>query len=202
MKGILFKPAIWEAKKRVLQERGMAVTRQLGHLQKVNAIPDMWKWIGRDQEGRFSFRFEPSGDVFNYFPPYRPGEVVYVKEAWCLLAGDNERGDPIFYKANPDEENEMEYLRNHGENVQWHSPLFMPAWAARDFLKVDVRPERLWDITEEDALMEGVASQDIIPIRTARQSYQVLWDSTYPKTKWETNPWCWRLELRETAKSG
>jgi hypothetical protein len=72
--------------------------------------------------------------------------------------------------------------------ANWTSPLFMPRIASRITLEItDIRVERVQDITEEDAIAEGVESFNIVA------SYSYLWDSLNAKRgyPWESNPWVW-----------
>jgi hypothetical protein len=76
----------------------------------------------------------------------------------------------------------------------------MPKEAARIFLKVtDVRVERLQDITEEDAIAEGMSKTlvDGVVFISAKGNFHVLWDSLNIKRGygWEANPWVWVIEF-------
>jgi hypothetical protein len=83
----------------------------------------------------------------------------------------------------------------------------MPRWASRITLEVvDTRPERLWDITEEDARREGVVwvekrepGQDKFE-PCARESFEMLWNSVSPKHPWASNPWVWRIEFKRVEE--
>lgn len=86
--------------------------------------------------------------------PYHPGDILYVRETWDSMAGsifgDLSADTVYFYKADGD-------FRPVGWRGNWHPSIHMPKEAARIWLKVtDVRVERLRDITEEQALAEGV----------------------------------------------
>lgn len=82
----------------------------------------------------------------------------------------------------------------------------MPKEAARIFLKVTgVRVERLQDMTEEDALKEGVEAgalfidDETLEIPAVRR-FQKLWNSTIKKSDmdkygWNENPWVWVIEF-------
>lgn len=70
----------------------------------------------------------------------------------------------------------------------------MPRWASRLTLLIDdVRVERLQDISEADALAEGVKTGPAFgvpgPTWTARDAYQVLWERINGPGSWEANPW-------------
>lgn len=95
---------------------------------------------------------------------------------------------------------------------RWRPSIHMPKEAARIFLKVtDVRVERLQDITEEQALKEGVlARHDTACSGTsARIAFAQLWDSIlppnknkfkYPENQWLINPWVWVIEFERIEK--
>lgn len=179
-------------------------TRRLDSLKKINEAPNLWKWIGHDQQGRFSFRFEPSGDVYNYFPRYKVGEVVYIKEAWAYGAKDQEPSG-LIYKLDgthlPTALERGSYGCDYGWG-RWVSPLFMPAKYARDFIQItDVRAERLQEITEGDALAEGVTRPPNYSLTPHYiEWYKWLWDSINKKCTCDKNPFVWRIEfqLKET----
>lgn len=88
---------------------------------------------------------------------------------------------------------------------RWHSARYMPRWCSRLFLTVtDVRVQQLQDITEADALAEGIVEYeptDEDPAEysfveggdiwsSARGAYAALWSTLHrdPETRWEDNP--------------
>lgn len=86
------------------------------------------------------------------------------------------------------------------ENVKWKSSTQMPRWASRiDLETINVRVERVQDISEEDAKAEGVK-----PIQRSRELYpnddyifpfKELWNSTNkPEHSWMANPFVWVLD--------
>ena len=90
------------------------------------------------------------------------------------------------------------------------SPLHMPKWAARLWLEItEVRVERLQDISEEDAIAEGVregsgqfAGVFICPPAmsgtTARDCYMRLWESINGPGSWDANPFVWAITFKKT----
>lgn len=81
--------------------------------------------------------------------PYHPGDILYVRETWAKV-GDKAYG----YKAD-----------DIWSVPRWRPSIHMPREAARIFLRVtDVRVERLQDITDEQALAEGVPEDDDYPL--------------------------------------
>jgi hypothetical protein len=86
------------------------------------------------------------------------------------------------------------------DGLKWRPSIFMPKEAARLFLQVaNVRVERLQDITEEDALKEGVKAYgpNNCSGTSARIAFAELWDSLNEKRGygWNTNCWVWVIEF-------
>ncbi len=88
----------------------------------------------------------------------------------------------------------------------------MPRWASRILLEItEVRVERLNEISETDALAEGIEkvirpqpNGDVwhtfvtsgVPTNlhyyaTARQAFRQLWQKINGPNSWEVNPWVW-----------
>jgi hypothetical protein len=95
---------------------------------------------------------------------------------------------------------------------QWRPSIFMPRWASRIALEiVQVRVERLQDISEQDAIAEGAMYHDGGGIghsgwrhdfkdvfSSAKASFCYLWDSINDKRfPWTSNPWVWVLAFRK-----
>lgn len=154
-------------------------------------------------------------------PPYRPGDILYVRETWniCNMCAD---GNTIvfIYKANKsEEESAMEvkvsdelydkYERSMAENnPEWRPSIYMPKEAARIFLKVtNVRVERLQDIDDEQAKEEGANWRNGKNVgfeekmrRSAVERFAEIWNSNIKKSDldrygWDANPWVWVIEF-------
>ncbi|MBR9970873.1 hypothetical protein [Magnetospirillum sulfuroxidans] len=73
---------------------------------------------------------------------------------------------------------------------KWTPSIHMPRWASRLTLVMsEVRHQRLWELTEENAIAEGVSgvSEDCPP----ETAFAGLWDSLHGKKKgeaWHDNP--------------
>ena len=87
--------------------------------------------------------------------------------------------------------------------------MFMPRWASRILLEIiDIRVERLQDISEADARAEGITDGGCLscgehepcgctnPTPDARDSYIRLWESINGADSWAANPWVWVVEFR------
>lgn len=131
---------------------------------------------------------------------YSPGDKLWVREkfAYEVNVCGQETGN-IFYS-----EQENGKLP---EGHKWRPSIHMPEWASRITLKVvDVRIERLQDISEEDAQAEGVLpaelnkEHDCLCISRGRKhtcAFISLWDSLYAKRGygWEKNIFVWVVKF-------
>ena len=93
---------------------------------------------------------------------------------------------------------------NTGETcpLVWKPSIHMPRAVSRITLEiVDVRVERLLNISEQDAIAEGTtpsivgAEYEYLKYRTG---YQNLWNSINEKRGfgWDVNPWVWVIEFK------
>ena len=102
-------------------------------------------------------------------PRFQPGDILWVRETWVPYAGVNCackyygyecKCEPYWYRADPSMNfaNECEPPE---DRMRWHPSMFMPKAACRIFLRVDaVFAERLQDISEADAIREGITYTD------------------------------------------
>lgn len=139
--------------------------------------------------------------------PICPGDLLYVRETWCkgYLMNAKER---YYYKAD-----DNDFL------CTWHPSTNMPKQAARIWLRVmDVRVERLQEITDEQAKREGIQYDECPTGFTWKQetdmhncyttpigAMQALWNSTIKKSDidrygWDANPWVWVIEFERCEK--
>jgi hypothetical protein len=100
--------------------------------------------------------------------------------------------------------------------LPWRPAIFIPRWASRITLEmVNVRVERLQEITEEDALSEGVnkhlaaelgisvsPSEEEFNFTQARSTFCHLWNSINAKSGfgWYVNPWVWVIEFKRVTQ--
>ena len=120
-----------------------------------------------------------------------PGDILYVKEAWkpdpawgqsSVLTKKLLRGDNILYKATLDTEHPKYTLG------KWRSAISMPEWASRIKIQIiDVRVEKLQDISDDDARAEGVKPPNLT-------GYKLIWNSINKPNDVcdpDNNPWKW-----------
>lgn len=188
----------------------------------------------------WKFTNKVTGEELTVWSPYGcPGDWLWVREAWSevgnLVCGEGAgnslaigfRAGHIAYTRN-----KLILLNTDGVNwdhVNWKPSIHMFKKDCRTWLEnVSIRPERLHDITEEDAKREGVLFLGT-HIRTgaskwkhygalgelgfsckfARLSFYTLWDSINGKAKTDKpaypsdlNPWVLRVEYKVLSKEG
>lgn len=90
--------------------------------------------------------------------PYQLGDILYVRETWYKSL------ERYLYRA--DYSDTEKFYQNGKEiAIKWRPLSIMPREAARIFLKVtDVRTERLQDITEDGANVEGIPDDFDYPV--------------------------------------
>lgn len=161
-----------------------------------------------------------SPDVRWRFAPYKPGDILYVRETWSFQDCDSCGGkcdtfppDRLHGKTGC-----FVYRTDYGTTeddtfppsmFKWRPSIHMPKEAARIFLKVtDIRVERLQDITIDRLEQEGV--KIVYPIvkmieSTHLANFISTWDSTIKKSDldcygWDANPWVWVIEFERIEK--
>jgi hypothetical protein len=120
-------------------------------------------------------------------PKFDPGDRLWVREKlsynWQAAAWDY-AADGSWVKACrlPDPSPER-----YRQGVL--ASMFMPRWASRlTLLVTDVRVQRLQDISERDALAEGVALAGLAGVEPVG-AFALLWMSINGPDAWAENPW-------------
>lgn len=141
-------------------------------------------------------------DTLLYCPYGVPGCELWVRETWAI----HKRYDHLAPRDVPMHAREgLIWCRatcapggpptfSHGnakspQRGRWRPSIHMPRWACRLMLRLtEVRVERVWGITNADAIAEGT---------THRHHFAALWDSINAKRGygWETDPWVWVLSF-------
>ena len=166
------------------------------------------------------------------------GDRLWVRETWGdldyyqgnvaihVLKDSNGVEHDIVYSAEcqgyfewTDEVGFPEYRKDGTEASRWRPSIFMPRWASRITLEItDIKVERLQDITEEDAIAEGIhlcagideegythgyhwgpVSDTELLFNSAADAYRKLWDSINdqkPGKTWKDNPWVWVISFK------
>ena len=133
-------------------------------------------------------RFSPFGDV---------GTLLYVRETF-----------------HPDEHDwayRVDWPAGHPDVDSWRPSIHMPKRAARIWLRVlEVRVERVHEITEEGARREGMqwGRLDMTtspPTESQRRRiFSQTWDSIYAAQDlgWDLNPWVWVCRFEVVSTTG
>lgn len=182
-----------------------------------NGYPVSWEWDTGKRDGYVDLK-----TALEYCPYGQPGDLLWVRETWAIP--DSE---PLLGRVLPRED--VAYAASsltvdlENPAVRWRPSIHMPRWACRLVLEVlNVRVERVQDITEDGALMEGsflgrcpcseMRRKPRVPIEAAfRQTgcyihgieFKTLWDSIYAAKGrgWDANPWVWAVEFKVAAKT-
>jgi hypothetical protein len=131
----------------------------------------------------------------------KPGDRLWVRETWCPVA-DAQHGeaDWVDYRASPryaapgvSHPAGWEQCPGDPQALRWRSPIHMPRWASRLTLHVEaVRVERLWNMTEADAIAEGVtpSAQNLSghPLTPHVAAFSDLWLKLHGPAAWASNP--------------
>jgi hypothetical protein len=150
--------------------------------------------------------------------PYgQPGDQLWVRETFCPIYPQ----DPNYNGGNPIEYDYAATYK-HGDRLgdsigikkKWTPSIYMPRAASRIELEITgVRVERLQDISEEDAIAEGIERHPKFPTMWLRGSlhgdqnkvtntafprlaYRSIWESINGAGSWDVNPWVWVIEFR------
>ncbi len=137
------------------------------------------------------------------YPKTWPDDVLWVRESWAPEDSDGWGPQPSF-----------EYMADHPgdpSGLGWRPSIFMPRIASRFTLEVTgVKIERLQDISEADAVAEGVcqfcedsdqtgswdglstddrAMMVRVMYGSAARAYSHLWETINGSGSWDANPW-------------
>ena len=228
VKPILFNTEMVRA---ILDGRKSCTRRIVKPQQLVGLLPDKCKnGVPEEFLKEKKLMFKPYCDMTDielintaYKAPYQTGDILYVRETVWQKVGhyldiDGETKG-IFY-------NEYKYVATDddpkvGWNHSWvkRPSIHMPKEAARIWLKVmNVRVERLQEITEDEAVKEGIYQSnckecnvpfgcDACPDEGYNEidEFADLWNSTIKKSDldrygWDANHWVWVIEFERCDK--
>lgn len=192
-------------------------TRRTAGLEKVNEKPDDWQLTGisllckgvfgkLDYEMDYLFPFlNKKGETVKCKPRYQKGDKIWVKETFTIIPPT-----ALIFKAN--------YADKPGviKNTKWKSSLFMRKEYARTWLECTrVRCERLKDISEVDAIGEGVEkvcdygttgykdytrADEAFSDIDAKLSFTTLWEKINGQKSLESNPWVFIYDFKRIEK--
>jgi len=126
--------------------------------------------------------------------PAMPGDLIYVRETFRTLDSDDEC-DCEYPCSHPGPGSTVYFADNQELDRKWKPSIHMPRRASRLTLKVTgVRVERVQDISEQDAVKEGVFTDNPPHINWASADFSRIWHLIYPGS-WERNDWVWVIDF-------
>lgn len=198
----------------------------------------------RDDGSLWPWRETDDAQDHWYQCPYgQPGDRLWVRETWNwfdpaeLPAARIGKRAPFTWCQGPrtiewyaaySADGQLNHPCN-GAPVLWRPSIHMPRWASRILLEVvNVRVERLRDISEADAQAEGIKAlskdgctvkygipdRDGLPgnddygwhwhnwLSSAVLAYRQLWDQINGNGSWDKNPWVWVVEFKRVDNNG
>lgn len=216
MKPILFKDIMVRA---ILADNKTQTRREKG-LNFLNKNPDEWTFLKNEisQDGKKFILIKDTKDriaVYSNSPYGWIGDRLWVREAFHLIIdSDTKKFIRYGYRA------DYNY-----KGAVWKPSIHMPRKASRITLEiVDIRIERLMDISEQDAIAEGVEivsnyEDDSIDVNdpdsylardycdgdpnactdTAIFSFHTLWQSINGIESYKKNPWVWVIVFKRQS---
>jgi len=169
---------------------------------------------------------ESTQELIRCHAPWQVGDILYVREEHYAFGHwqpdgytTGKKARPKFkFKGRPSPSHVFDIKELGGREVQknsyrspgWYKRLarFMPKKYARTFLEVtDVRPEHLHDITDAEAVLEGIGGGPVdgwkdysAPYycikQTPLESFQTLWEKINGPGSWKENNWVWVVSFK------
>lgn len=151
---------------------------------------------------------------------YEPGDRLWVRETWAAISPDDSEDHSIDdctieYRADTDNPLPNNWPLEDKDDPacgRWRPSIHLPRRFSRIALEITgVRVERVQDISEADALAEGIikATKDgnlykygleNWPWRDWHLNYfdawNQLWESVHGPDAWQKNQWCWVVEFK------
>lgn len=138
------------------------------------------------------------------------GDLIYVRETfevqppepsfWILYKAGGD--GPVIQDDEEVDSKTLASIKKWADHLPcgWCPSIHMPRWASRLTLKItNVRVERVKDISEQQAIREGVkrVSQDRIDkldfFDQPKRKFRWLWNKLYKN--WDENPFVWVIEF-------
>lgn len=151
--------------------------------------------------------------------PYgKEGDILWVRETFvkAMISEDGEspiKGESLKYWYAADNEwTKHEWQHDNKDDPQsapkWKPSIHMPKEACRLFLRIrNIKVERVQDISEEDATMEGAPFQNNAISYDGehykgsyKNGFKTLWQSINGKESWERNPFVWCISFERIEK--
>jgi hypothetical protein len=150
--------------------------------------------------------------------PYgKPGDRLWVREAWAVVPHVTDNGPKHRAKGDGTGVTWRADWNANPSGFKWKPSIHMPRWASRITLEITgVRVERLQEISEADAIAEGIESRRVSWLPNGCEyryhgwlhkhhqwssspinSYRSLWEEIHGPESWAANPWVWVVEFQK-----
>lgn len=142
-----------------------------------------------DDKGRWIFSlYNEDGDIIgDVIPHYNVGDIVAIAQSYKTI-----------YSEIEDKDAAEKFKKEYENTAGWNNKMFVKADLMRHHIKItDIKIEYLQDISEEDALREGIEelcfdyflpNDYSKPFLMPRDAFAVLIDKVGKKGDWDKNP--------------
>lgn len=142
-----------------------------------------------DDKGRWIFSlYNEDGDIIgDVIPHYNVGDIVAIAQSYKTI-----------YSEIEDKDAAEKFKKEYENTAVWNNKMFVKADLMRHHIKItDIKIEYLQDISEEDALREGIEelcfdyflpNDYSKPFLMPRDAFAVLIDKVGKKGDWDKNP--------------
>jgi hypothetical protein len=178
---------------------------------------DFFGWELHPKKLQVAFGTGNKVDSFHKFPFGQVGDVLWVRETFRIKhPWGHEAFGYYEYKTYNYQQIKAPDSSVFQSSPKWKPSIFMPKDAARIWLKItNIKIERLHDISEKDAILEGVEKEFSILFnewrfkdyynvksdwRSAVSSFQSLWANINGINSWDDNPFVWVIEFERIEK--
>lgn len=202
--GLMFKAPLVRAilsGQKTQTRRPVAMPRKRDSFVMLDHGKGFWPYQSDDGESELC----DDGNEHPYASPFgMPGDRIYVRETTRSCRAYEVQGYPPSQWGNKPIWFEADGTPT-GAETAWATKatpaIHLPKWAARLWLEIaGVRVERLQDITDADALVEGVDRTNTSIPGYARERFRQLWEST--GGDWAANPWVWVIDFKAISTTG
>lgn len=141
--------------------------------------------------------------------PYgQPGDRLWVKETFAIVPRTAyRRSDGVQQTLRPNDDHDAAIYRagwdRSNGGFRWRPSIHMPRWASRITLKITgVRVERVQEISEADAVAEGVEPLLVPPDGGSApytEGYRKLWEQINGPESWDANPFVWVVAFKRVT---
>lgn len=194
-------------------------TRRTSKLSWVNEDPNDWEYVFEDGQHMLFNKTEEGLMVIIKCPYGEPGDILWARETHYYEKYFNGLTENTFVRYKAD-------MGDEPVAWNWHPNIFLHKEHCRIWDRViNIRVERLQDISEEDAIAEGIEKMIFITgehvgwknytpkkyqdkrlphlnKRTPVESYRTLWESVNGAGSWDLNPWVWVITTENISING